>query len=153
MPIMIEFPTNTTDNSDYVQNVSTVISDRVSKWKPSDLFITKIDNWFDDKWVKFSGTIMHEISVWREEVTVPPFHPNRVDSSEFYKLEKGDYLKQENKKPLHIRQTSTQNIKREITDFSKDGLFIWYSGNTKTNDKGSVMGYLVKENDCFIFYL
>lgn len=150
---MIEFPTNTTDNSDYVQNVSTVISDRVSKWKPSDLFITKIDNWFDDKWVKFSGTIMHEISVWREEVTVPPFHPNRVDSSEFYKLEKGDYLKQENKKPLHIRQTSTQNIKREITDFSKDGLFIWYSGNTKTNDKGSVMGYLVKENDCFIFYL
>jgi hypothetical protein len=68
-------------------------------------------------------------------------------------LEKGDYLKQENKKPLHIRQTSTQNIKREITDFSKDGLFIWYSGNTKTNDKGSVMGYLVKENDCFIFYL
>ena len=76
MLIMIEIPTNTRDNPGYIKNVERLFNDRISKWTLKDLYITHIDNWFDEKWVKFSGTIMHEISIHNlVDITVPPFHP------------------------------------------------------------------------------
>lgn len=74
MLIMIEIPTNTTDNPDYIKNVTRLFNDRIGKWTPKDLYITRIDNWFDEKWVKFSGTIMHEISIHKLiDITVATF--------------------------------------------------------------------------------
>ena len=97
---------------------------------------------------------MHEISIHKlVDITVPPFHPNRVEKSDFYRKENGDYEKQKNGKPLHIIQESTNNLKRRISDFSNKGLFLWYSGNTIINSKGSLMGYFVTDDDCFTFYL
>lgn len=151
---MKELTRHTNDNPDFISNIEIIIRDRIEKWRPRDLFLTRIDNWFDDKWVKFSGTVMHEISIWKlEKVTVPPFHPNRVESCDFYRKGNGTYKKQEIDKPLHIFQQSTNNLKRKIVDFTKNGLFIWYSGNSKTNNKGTLMGYLVKDTDCYTFYI
>jgi hypothetical protein len=151
---MIEIPTNTRDNPDYIRNVERIFNNRISKWTPKDLYVTRIDNWFDEKWVKFSGTIMHEISIHKlVDITVPPFHPNRVEKSDFYRKANGAYGKQKVGKRLHIIQESTNNLKRKISDFSDNGLFLWYSGNTMTNKKGSLMGYFVMEEDCFTFYL
>jgi hypothetical protein len=151
--MMIDLPIQANDNPRYIENVVRILRDRIDKWKPPDIYVTRIDNWFDDKWVGFAGTIMHELSIWKGNVTVPPFHPNRVDSCELYKCEEGEYKKQLIRDPLHIFQASTSNLKRKITDFSDNGLFIWFSGNTVTNGKGSFMGYFVADNECFTFYL
>jgi len=151
---MVELTRHINDNPNFISNIETIIRDRINKWKPRDLYLTRIDNWFDDKWIKFSGTVMHEISIWKlEKVTVPPFHPNRVESSDFYSQDNGDYKKQEIDKPLHIFQQSTNNLKRKIANFTDNGLFIWYSGNSETNNKGTLMCYLVKDTDCFTFYI
>ena len=80
-------------------------------------------------------------------------HPNRVESCDLYVRRNGDYEKQEIKNPLHIIQESTDNLKRRISDFSDKGFFIWYSGNSMTNNRGSLMGYFVADSDCFTFYL
>ena len=142
------------DNPDFISNIEIIIRDKVSKWKPLDLYLTRIDNWFDDKWVKFSGTLMHELSIWQlQDITVPPFHPSRVDSCDYYRLDNGIYNKQTTDKTLHIIQASTDNFKRKIADFTDNGLFIWYSGNSKANNKGTLMGYLVRDNDCYTFYI
>ncbi len=109
--------------------------------------------WFDDKWVKFSGTMMHAISIWKEELTVPPFHPNRVEVCDFHKKTESKYEKTLIANPLHIFQESSRNTRRKITDFSENGLFIWFSGNTLINGKGSLMGYFVSGIDYFTFYL
>ena len=75
---MTELKKYDNDNPEFISNIEMIIKDQIEKWKPRDLYLTRIDNWFDDKWVKFSGTIMHEISVWTLiDVTIPPFHPNR----------------------------------------------------------------------------
>lgn len=141
------------DNSNFMFNLERIVQDRINLWKPTAVFATRIDNWFDDKWLNFSGTIMHEIAIWKGEITIPPFHPNRVETTDFYQKENEQYVKMNNQKPLHISQESKNNRKRRITDFTDDGFFIWYSGNSKKNAIGALMCYLVKRKECFSFYL
>lgn len=141
------------DDPDFILNCEKIIQNRIDLWKPTDIFVTRIDNWFDQKWMKFSGTIMHEISVWKEETTIPPFHPNRVESSEFYTRTAKQLVKKEISKTLHIHQESKDNLKRNISEFTNNGLFIWYSGNSKLNGVGTLMCYLVKESECQPFFI
>lgn len=140
------------DNSEFIANVNTITHNLISKWNPKELFITRVDNWFDNKWLNFSGTIMHAISVWKGETTIPPFHPNRIEYSKRFRKENGIFNELMITKPLHIYQESESNLKRKIIDFSKNGLFIWYSGNSKLNNKGVLMCYYVIDNDCYTFY-
>ncbi|MEM6516596.1 MAG: hypothetical protein AAF688_10475 [Bacteroidota bacterium] len=65
------------DNPNFILNCEKIIQNRIELWKPNDIFVTRIDNWFDQKWMEFSGTIMAGLSIWKAETTIPPFHPNR----------------------------------------------------------------------------
>jgi hypothetical protein len=136
------------DNPDFILNCEKIIQNRIHLWKPTDVFVNRIDNWFDEKWMGFSGTTMHEVSIWKGETTIPPFHPNRVESSDFYQKTTELYVKKKNPKTLHIYQESKDNLKRYISEFTNDGLFIWYSGNSKVNEIGTLMYYLVRESEC-----
>ncbi len=144
---------NNGDNCDFLDNLEKIIYDCVLKWKPQDIFITRVDNWFDGKWLKFSGTIMHELAISKlVEVTIPPFHPNRIESCDKYFFQDETYLRTDINEPLHILQISKDNLKRKIVKFSKSGLFVWFSSKSKINDNGSLMIYSVCNNECFAFY-
>ncbi len=91
---MVSFLINkANDNSNFMFNIECIVQDRINLWKPTTVFVTRIDNWFDDKWLNFSGTIKHEIAIWKGEITIPPFHPNRVEITDFYKKENEQYVK------------------------------------------------------------
>ena len=151
MTTLTQYPN---DHPQFISNIEIFIQASLDKWKPTDLYLTRIDNWFDDKWIKFSGTYIHELSIWQhEEVTVPPFHPNRVIDCSYFRLEKGSYKAREIARPLHIYQASTDNLNRKIADFTENGLFIWYCGNSRINKRGVLMGYLLKDQECYTFYI
>ena len=143
------------DDLNFIAEVNLVLSERIHEFKPFELFITYINNWFDLKWLKFSGTTMHEIAIWKlQDVTVPAFHPNRVIYSKKLIHHKDAFeIIADKSKMLHVIQESSANFKRKIIDFSSNGLFIWYSSNTKLNDQGSILVYYVKDNECMTFYL
>lgn len=143
------------DNPNFVLNCEKIIQNRINLWNPTDIFITRIDNWFDGKWMNFAGTKLHAISFWNFDdiLTIPPFHPNRIESSDFYQKTAEQYVKKENQKTLHIYQESNDNLKRYISEFTNDGLFVWYSGNSKMNDVGTLMCYLVRESEYHSFYI
>jgi hypothetical protein len=143
-----------TDDPNFISEVNRVLSERIFEFKPLDLFITYINNWFDLKWLKFSGTTMHEVAIWElQDVTVPPFNPKRVICSRKFTKDKDAYrIIAGESKMLHIIQESSANLKRKIADFTYNGLFIWYSSNTKLNDQGSVLVYYAKGNECLTFY-
>ena len=144
---------NENDNPNFTRNAELIVTNRIHLWKPKELFITRIDNWFDEKWMEFSGTIMQGLVIWKGETTIPPFHPNRVETSDFYKMTAEKYVKNENTKPLHIYQESKSNLKRKISDFTDDGIFVWYSGNSKINGVGTIMCYHVKNSECRAFFI
>ena len=141
------------DNPNFILNCESIIQNRINLWNPTDIFVNRIDNWFDEKWMEFSGTIMSGLSIWKGETTIPPFHPNRVESSDSYQKTAELYTKKENPKTLHIYQESKDNLKRYVSEFSNDGLFIWYSGNSKVNNFGTLMCYLIRESECQPFFI
>lgn len=144
-----------TDDVDFIRNINLILQNRIDLWQPKELYLTCINNWFDQKWYLFAGTIMHEIAIWKGEpkITIPPFHPNRVENSKFYQYQEGKYLQQELSTPLHILQPSINNLKRKISDFSKDGLFVWYTSQSEKNGRGALLCYSIREDACKSFYV
>ncbi len=141
------------DNDNFILNCEIIVQNRIDLWKPNEIFVNRIDNWFDEKWMEFSGAIVPQVAVWSGKTTVPPFHPKRVESSDFYRRSNQKYEKKESPKILHIYQESRENLKRYLSEFTSDGLFIWYSGNSKVNGIGTLMCYLFRESECQPFFI
>lgn len=109
--------TSESDDTVFLSKIELFCKEQISILNPRFVFATKIDNWFDDKWLNFSGKPMHELAIWKmQDVTFPPFHPNRViktdcfkqdGSSGMYSIYKEDYS-------LHKLQSSAENLKFKV---------------------------------------
>jgi hypothetical protein len=66
--------------------VERALNNVLGRSPPSEVNVVQVDGWFDYKWQRFSGTVMHEIALWRNKLTVPPFHPSRVLSETCFRL-------------------------------------------------------------------
>ena len=67
------------------------------------------------------------------------FRRKETDNKEFEKL-------------LHTKKWSNDNIHNRIHKFTDNGLFLWYSSNTKTNQIGSLMVYRVQNDAVETWY-
>jgi hypothetical protein len=91
---------------------------------------------------------MHEIAVWRNKLTVPPFHPSHILSERYLRLsaDSGLYAAA-SAKPLHINQASAENLRRAIGGVSSSAVFVWYSAVRNDSDRASLMLYTVDADD------
>ena len=108
-----------------------------------EVWATRIDNWFGQKWCLFSGTIMHELAVWHGVPRLPPFHPNRVSATRRYKvLRNGGFERAEVSGPIEVHQTSTEALDRRVKDEFDGCALAWFSSCSITNGRCSVMMYV-----------
>jgi hypothetical protein len=121
----------------------------------------KVDNWFDKKWLNFSGIGTVHFPYWgirspeaaldefsQHQTTFPPFTPNRVlQQSYFVRTSDGGYLRGIPRRSVHqrLRQPSAANLNRRISDFSDSAVFAWYSSNTLASGRGTMMVYSVTD--------
>jgi hypothetical protein len=163
----MEIKTNPNDDPQFVELVMRIISGLVNDSFPEQIFVMKIDNWFDHKWLNFSGigsvgffwgvnapdTALDEFR--QDKVTFPPFTPNRV-IGEYYFLrdESGDYSPSLSAPYIHQRKLapSSENLHKRVTDFAASAIFVWLSSNTKSNRRGSIMVYEVKDSSVHTWY-
>lgn len=129
------------------------LNNAVQRSNPGEVYVVQVDGWFDDKWQGFSGTVMHEIAIWRDKLTVPPFHPSRILSERYFRLnpDLGQYAVA-SAKPLHINQASAENLRRYIRGISSSGIFVWYSHISTDSDRASLMLYTVDRSDASGWY-
>lgn len=158
-PIIVENPS---DDPDFIQLVRQVVSTELEAKAVHGLFVIRIDNWFDYKWRLFSGTgrvgfghytglaaydpdtALDAFYRGGTKSTFPPFTPNRIISEAFYgKDGKGVYVLDENGPWVHstYRSRSIANLQQRITTHNNSSLFVWFSANTLTNRRGSLMIY------------
>lgn len=126
---------------EFIRLVNRALRNLLQRTRFGEVHIVEIDGWFDYKWQEFSGTVMHEIAVWRHKLTVPPFHPSRVLSEKQFQANGSEFFEILPARPLHIPQTSTANLTRCVSDISSSGAFVWYSHVNTESDRASLMLY------------
>jgi len=148
-----------TDDPGFVEILNSLVRGLISQHEPEALWIIQIDNWFDHKWLKFSGMAgvaspfltgglvtrydSVKVEFYQDKVTFPPFTPNRVMGQWSYIRIGDDYREAPAPVLPHSskRQRSPMNLQRRIQDLSPSACFVWYSANTVANGHGSVMVY------------
>lgn len=160
----ISIPSGLTDDNDFVDLLNILLNALLVQQSPEQLWVIQIDNWFDHKWLRYSGSgsVAAKFPVdwtssfmdrftsvkeqfWRDRLTFPPFAPDRVMSQwSFLHSERG-YIESPLPKLPHreSRRRSHANLNRRVEDFVRSASFVWYSGNTLKNGRGSLMVYSI----------
>src|SRR5205823_814483 len=128
------------DDSAFLAAVDRVIAESIERYHPEDVYLIRIDNWFDHKWLGFKWGFTWD----RNRLDVPTFTPNRIVSQQqFGRLFDGDYQEREMSRLVHLRECQHlgSNKRRPIIRFSQSGLFVWYSSKSSGNRRGSVLVY------------
>jgi hypothetical protein len=150
-------PLGDTDDPYFIQVINAACTSIVESSLPDEVWVIQIDNWFDHKWLHFSGIgVVHfplpalgigELGALdgfhQERLTFPPFSPNRVLGQWSYARAGNGYSESALKSLPHSssRHPSETNLHRRVQDFSSSAVFIWYSTNTVANGRGSLMVY------------
>jgi len=166
MPLSI--PSGLTDDNDFVALVGAVVSGVVAENQVDQVWIIQIDNWFDHKWLRFSGNraIASPMfaGVWtttplfdrldtvkephsRSKLTFPPFSPGRILGQwSFVRDSRGHFAEFPFPSIPHKTEKarSATNLHRLVDEFCGSACFAWFSANTITNDRGSLMVYTTK---------
>jgi hypothetical protein len=117
---------------------------------PAELIIVKIDNWFGHKWLKFSGKVMGAFGMWKHELTVPPFVPNRVVWERHFELASSSERK--DRAPLHASRPASEAELLKLSNVAPDAAIVWFSARSGTNDRGSIMCCIVSSKEQWAWY-
>ncbi len=151
---MLDLEPNSDDDPDFVALVNRLIAGTLIVHGLEDARIFKIDNWFDHKWVGFSGIRIGGVGVWRNPLTVPPFVVNRIVQQWHYRRDdSGDYTSLGTGPNIHHRGWSGDNLWRHVQRIAPNSGLFWYSGNTSATGRGSLMGYIPVEQSHWTWFL
>ncbi len=166
----MEILTKPNDDPQFVELVSHVISSCINDSAPEEIFVMKIDNWFDHKWLNFSGKgrvgffwSLHPSdpdtaldAFHQDKITFPPFTPKRVIEEYYFLRDEGGVYSPSTRAPyIHERKLapSSKNLHRRVADFAGSAIFIWFSSNTKSNGRGSIMVYEARGSRVHTWYV
>ena len=142
------------DDPRFVALANRLLEAAVTTYRPAEIYLVRIDQWFDTKWLNFSGKALGALGVWNKRTTVPPFHPGRVREEHHFSVTTNpDAFEKTPAAPLHLAQESSQNLVRSISRISSDAVFFWYSSATVGLDRGSIMLYRTHQNEVLSRYV
>jgi len=143
----------------FIELLNSVVRGVLLRSTPEELYVVQIDNWFDHKWLGFSGygsvhfqfpAIMKrqdaaKHAFHQKKVTFPPFTPMRIMSQRHFERANDRYSESSTRTWPHSmkRQRSKLNLQKRIADVYSSACFVWYSSNSLTNGKASIMVYTV----------
>ncbi len=165
--MIVEIPTKKGDNNKFMAAVSSLIATMVVEKEPNDLYVTRINKWFDHKWLGYSGKGRVKFegfapidtaldAIWQNKLTFPPFNPKQIGQQLYWRRRNdGTYGGVGDPKWIHKwkLQSSADNLNNRVVEFSDSGLFVWFTSNTETNTHGSVMVYQVAGKDVTGWYV
>jgi hypothetical protein len=144
------------DDPDFHAIASRILKHSVALCHPAKVHVVHIDSWFDAKWLDFSGKVLGAIAVWRKNISMPPFHPNRVLLETQFHLDAGSGLYSVEPVSaltvLHRYQLSSENLNRSVSKLFDSAILFWYSGATAKTRRGSLMQYRVSDGTVTSWY-
>jgi hypothetical protein len=158
--VTVQVSVGHTDDPDFVDLLNSLLRGVLAACAPKEVWIIQIDNWFDHRWLEFSGIGVVDFQFHglmgrydaaldefhQDKVTFPPFAPNKVLGQWSYVGDGSEYKEVPLPALPHAteKRRSKRNLHRRVQDFSPSACFLWYSSNTVSNGRGSVMVYTVE---------
>ena len=144
------------DAEAFVKIVDDVSNGILAAHQPARLRLVHVDNWFGPKWLGFSAQLAGGDEIWMspDQTTLPPFVPGRILAEQLW--QRGDasaYEAIDAGASIHVAQTSKANLKRLATVVAPGEAIVWYSGNSATNQRGSLMAYIPSNDAYRTFYV
>lgn len=152
---MQHFNVDESDDPMFISMITRIINGAILATDPKEVYLVHIDNWFDNKWLSYSGKFGGMCPSWNAKTTLPPFVPGRVLSEKFFTklgFQTENFVLTKSEEKLHVFQFSHDNSRRLIKDYSPLGSFFWFSGNSKANERGSLMAYLLGPEGSWLWY-
>jgi hypothetical protein len=135
---MIDLVGDEQDDAGFLALARRIINGAIMELQVREVFLVKIDNWFDHKWLG-----------WRSRkdehrLRVPLFTPNRVRSEEHFVWDEktSAWKTTPLTRPLHVSQPGRPWLSQPIDHIAQHAAIVWNSGNSAANKMGSVMLYL-----------
>jgi hypothetical protein len=164
----VELREELSDDPGFVRIAGDIVNNWVASRGPAEVYVTRIKNWFDHKWLRFSGiAVVYFRKLWdwqidaaldphtSDKLTFPPFTPNRVLSQRrWVRREPLGYIESIPTVKVHRKQRewSCKNLNRRVDGFSNSAVFVWYSSNSYINRVGSLMVYSVEHGEAAGWY-
>jgi hypothetical protein len=162
---MIKLIESDKDDPGFVTLLEIMVMNLLKESAAEEVYVFQLNNWFDHKWLNYSGQgvlsgeeneqadQLKLTEFHKKRITIPAFNPKRIILQKYYHKNKDNsYQEAPLPREIHRKQRSQQNLHRPIADQSDSGIFIWYSANTITNQRGSLMVYLIQENQVETWY-
>ncbi len=148
----IQLHSTPTDDPAFLEKAEAALQALIAKQKPEALYVIHIKNWFDHKWLNFSGKALGMLGVhkFEGETVVPPFVPGRILNQSFFT---GSKLAEAGASQLHVSLPSSANLRRRIEQVAPGASFFWYSSNSLPNARGSVMAYWQEQGELKKYFL
>jgi hypothetical protein len=160
--VSLQIAAGETDDPQFVMLLKSLVRGLIEEDAPQELWIMKIDDWFDRKWLRFSGigtvdfqfpAFMNRYDAalnefYQDKLTFPPFTPNRVLGQWSFMRIDDHYAEA----PLRVlphpsqKQPGEANSHRRFEDFGRSARFVWYSAEALANGRASVMVYKARAN-------
>ena len=143
---VIELPRSESDDAAFLFRLEHILIGTTRRSWPKYAHFVKIDNWFGPRWRYFAGTRDGRDLLEDRRLCVPPFAPKRIIDERTY-CRHEQKLKRVRSLGLHSK-TKSQNGRTRFLDLVRQsGTYCWYSGNTATHDRGSLMVYDVSDSE------
>jgi hypothetical protein len=132
------------DSAEFIEKARAIAIGVAKDDEPVRIYVIRIDNWFGPKWMHFAGKFTAgkgaALGVHKSRLHVPPFVPHRIVAELVFAGP--DFEETVLTPPLHIDCPSKIALSRRIADIDKDAAFVWFSGQSETQNRGAVMVYL-----------
>ena len=101
----------------------------------------RVNDWFDSKWLGFSGKLVGAVGVWNTELTVPPFNPNRIREERWFDVGRDAAASEPGRRPaIHRTMRSDSSTTRQIATVAPHVLCGWYTANSAEIGRGAFDG-------------
>jgi hypothetical protein len=154
---VIEIGPATEDAPEFVAYVRRLADGLCRLARPRELYVVQVTNWFDRKWLRFSGKTLGALGVWNRELTLPPFHPHRIKRQLLFRadplIDASIYWRVPAGRKLHVAQHSGANLQRRMELVAPKAGCLWYSGKSDTTGRGAVMAYLPGQPEYSAWYV
>lgn len=132
------------DDPQFLEKIERVLGNIFRQGNTERYIVCRVDNWFDHKWLGFSGKAIGVVGFWKgKRLTVPPFTPNRILEERHFSKQGSEFIESEDFKSIHAKQTSADNLYRYIDRVVGPSTLAWFSSETEKNGRGSLMVYTV----------